>query len=200
MRVCDSVGFTWPLENPAVHALNRRIAAASGTAVGQGEPLQVLRYRPGGEYRPHFDAIPGFANQRVMTMLVWLNEDYEGGETHFPTPGLKLKGRTGDAILFRNTGADGRRDPAAGHAGLPVTAGEKLIASRWIRQRPFEMPGRAAQSSQTKRGSRRRPGPSRDQQSGPRLRRRTGSIQARAPARRPRRASPASPDRALRAR
>lgn len=140
VRVCDSVGFTWPLENPAIHALNRRLAAASGTAVGQGEPLQVLRYRPGGEYKPHFDAIPGFANQRAMTFLVWLNDDYEGGETHFPTPGLKLKGRSGDAILFRNTAADGRRDPAAGHSGLPVTAGEKLIASRWIRERPFEMP------------------------------------------------------------
>jgi len=140
VRVCDSAGFTWPLENPAIHALNRRLAAASGTAVRQGEPLQVLRYRPGGEYRPHFDSVPGFANPRVMTMLVWLNEDYEGGETHFPTPGLKLKGRTGDAILFRNTGPDGRRDPAAGHAGLPVTRGEKRIASRWIRERPFEMP------------------------------------------------------------
>ncbi|HET9639913.1 MAG TPA: 2OG-Fe(II) oxygenase [Allosphingosinicella sp.] len=145
VRVCDSAGFTWPLENPAIHALNRRLAAASGTAARQGEPLQVLRYRPGGEYRPHFDAIPGFANPRVMTMLVWLDENYEGGETHFPTAGLKLKGRTGDAILFRNTGPDGRRDPASGHAGLPVTAGEKRIASRWIRERPFEMPlGEAA--------------------------------------------------------
>ncbi|HEU0098940.1 MAG TPA: 2OG-Fe(II) oxygenase [Allosphingosinicella sp.] len=140
LRVCDSVGFTWPLENPAIHALNRRIAAASGTAVGQGEPLQVLRYRPGGEYRPHFDAIPGFANQRAMTMLVWLNEDFAGGETHFPTAGLKLKGRAGDAILFRNTGPDGRPDPSSGHAGLPVRSGEKRIASRWIRERPFEMP------------------------------------------------------------
>jgi prolyl 4-hydroxylase len=140
VRVCDSVGFTWPLENPAIHALNRRLAAASGSDPRQGEPLQLLRYRPGGEYRPHFDSIPGFTNQRAMTMLVWLNDGYEGGETHFPTPGLKLKGRVGDALLFRNTGPDGQRDPAAGHAGLPVTAGEKLIASRWIRERPFEMP------------------------------------------------------------
>lgn len=140
VRVCDSAGFPWPLENPAVHALNRRLAAASGTAPGQGEPLQVLRYRPGGEYKPHFDAIAGFANPRTMTFLVWLNEDYEGGETFFPTPGLRLKGRAGDAILFRNTRADGRPDPAAGHAGLPVSRGEKLIASRWIRRRPFEMP------------------------------------------------------------
>jgi len=146
VRVSDSVGFTLPLENPAVHALNRRIAAASGTKVAQGEPLQVLRYRPGGEYKPHFDAIPGFANQRVLTMIVWLNAAYAGGETMFVKTGLKVKGGIGDALLFRNALPDGRRDPDAAHAGLPVTAGEKLIASRWIRARPFEMPtgGRAA--------------------------------------------------------
>ncbi|HWT12599.1 MAG TPA: 2OG-Fe(II) oxygenase [Allosphingosinicella sp.] len=140
VRTSDGVGFTWPLENPAVHSLNRRIAAASGTTVEQGEPLQVLRYRPGEEYKPHFDAIPGFANQRALTMLVWLNDDYEGGETLFMTPGRKLKGGVGDALLFRNTDSSGRRDDAAGHAGLPVTRGEKLIASRWIRQRKFEPP------------------------------------------------------------
>jgi prolyl 4-hydroxylase len=137
VRLSDSAGFTLPLENPAVHALNQRLAAASGTGWGQGEPLQVLRYRPGGEYKPHFDAIPGFANQRILTMIVWLNEDYAGGETRFMTTGATLKGRTGDALLFRNALPDGSRDPASGHAGLPVTEGEKLIASRWIRARPF---------------------------------------------------------------
>jgi len=147
VRTSDSIGFTQPLENPAVHALNRRIAAASGTNVEQGEPLQVLRYRPGQEYKPHFDAIPGFANQRIFTMLVWLNEDYDGGETLFMQSGRKLKGRTGDALLFRNTGAEGQRDPSSAHAGLPVARGEKLIASRWIRARRFEQPKRAAVSA-----------------------------------------------------
>ena len=138
VRTSDSVGFTQPLENPAVHALGRRIAAASGTAVEQGEPLQVLRYRPGQEYKPHFDAIPGFDNQRILTMIVWLNENYGGGETLFMHTGRKVKGRAGDALLFRNTGSDGRRDPSSAHAGLPVSRGEKLIASRWIRARRFE--------------------------------------------------------------
>jgi prolyl 4-hydroxylase len=137
VRTSDGTGFAWPLENPAVHALNRRIAAASGTDVECGEPLQVLRYKPGDQYRTHFDAIAGFDNQRVMTFLVWLNEGYEGGETFFPTPGLALRGRKGDAILFRNADESGRRDEAAAHAGLPVGAGEKLIASRWIRQQQF---------------------------------------------------------------
>jgi prolyl 4-hydroxylase len=140
VRTSDGIGFPWPLEDPLIHALNRRIAAASGTDVAQGEPLQVLRYRPGDQYRTHFDAIPGFANQRILTMIVWLTDGYGGGETFFRTPGLRLKGKVGDAILFRNAGPDGRPDPDAAHSGLPVTAGQKWIASRWIRARPFDLP------------------------------------------------------------
>jgi prolyl 4-hydroxylase len=135
IRVSDGCGFPWPLENPAVHALNRRLAVASGTVPQQGEPLQILRYGVGGEYKPHFDSVPGVSNQRALTVLVWLNEEYEGGETWFNEPQLALKGQTGDAVLFRNTGPDGRRDPKSAHAGLPVTAGEKMLASKWIRQR-----------------------------------------------------------------
>jgi prolyl 4-hydroxylase len=138
LRSAEAVGFTAPLENPAVHALNRRIAAASGTAAEQGEPLQVLRYVPGGEYREHLDAIPGFANQRVQTMLVWLSDGFEGGGTQFPAASLVLRGAPGDAILFTNVRGDGRPDPTARHAGLPVLAGEKLLASRWIRARAFD--------------------------------------------------------------
>ena len=139
IRISDCCGFTAPLENPAVHALNRRIAAASGTRPEQGEPLQVLRYGPGGEYKPHFDSLPAAANQRILTMLVWLNEDYEGGETWFTAPRLALKGQPGDAILFRNASLDGARDPASAHAGLPVRSGTKIIASRWMRQRDYEV-------------------------------------------------------------
>lgn len=140
VRTSDGMSFALVLESPAVHALNRRIAAATGTAVAQGESLQVLRYRPGQEYRPHFDAVPGEANQRILTMLVYLNEGYDGGETLFLKTGLCFKGNKGDALLFRNTLADGRADPDAQHAGRPVAAGEKLIASRWIRARPFTFP------------------------------------------------------------
>jgi prolyl 4-hydroxylase len=145
VRSSDGMGFTWPLENPAVHALNRRIAAASLTRPEQGEPLQVLRYRPGEQYRTHYDFIPGFANPRLMTLIVWLNDGFGGGETHFPAARLSLRGATGDAILFRNADGEGRRDPASAHAGLPVRSGEKVIASRWIRERDFEPPvgGRA---------------------------------------------------------
>lgn len=140
VRTSDGMSFALFLEGPAVHALNRRIAAATGTGVAQGETLQVLRYRPGQEYRPHFDAVTGEANQRILTMLVYLNEGYDGGETLFLKTGLSFKGSKGDALLFRNTLADGRADELSQHAGRPVAAGEKLIASRWIRARPFAFP------------------------------------------------------------
>jgi prolyl 4-hydroxylase len=142
LRNSDATGFPLLLETPAVHAINRRLARASGTDVRQGEPLQVLRYRAGQEYHAHLDAIPGLANQRHLTLIVYLNDDYEGGETFFFAPQLKVKGRAGEGLLFANALPDGRPDPASRHAGLPVTAGAKLLASRWIRQRP-PAPGEA---------------------------------------------------------
>jgi prolyl 4-hydroxylase len=136
VRTSDGAVVHWLIEDPAIHALHLRLAAASGTSVRQGEPLQILRYSPGQEYRTHRDAVPGYENQRVITMLVYLNEGYDGGETCFVRTGLKVKGKKGDALLFRNTLADGQSDPQSEHAGLPITKGTKLLASRWIRERP----------------------------------------------------------------
>jgi prolyl 4-hydroxylase len=124
------------IEDPAVHAINRRLAALSGTKADQGEPLQLLRYRPGQEYRPHVDWLEG-GNRRVQTALIYLNEEYSGGETLFVKTGLKVKGRTGDVLVFRNHGPDNRAEPLSEHAGLPVRDGVKFLASRWICERRY---------------------------------------------------------------
>jgi prolyl 4-hydroxylase len=139
-RTAHGSTIYWAIEDPAIRALNRRLAAASGTDVVQGEPMQILRYHPGQEYRPHHDALPGVDNQRIATALVYLNEGYAGGETAFVETGLAVKGRKGDAIVFRNTLPGAQADPLAHHAGRPVTAGVKLLASRWIRERPYVKP------------------------------------------------------------
>jgi prolyl 4-hydroxylase len=137
IRTCEVAAFPWITEDLVIQAFNRRIAAASATKAECGEPLQVLRYRPGQEFKPHRDCLAPGENQRVMTMLVYLNDAYEGGETEFLKTGFKVQGSTGDAILFRNADEAGNPDPDSLHAGLPVTSGVKLLASRWIRQRPF---------------------------------------------------------------
>ena len=102
-----------------------------------GEPLQILRYRPGQEFKPHRDCTEDVANQRILTMLIYLNEDYSGGETFFLKTGLKVRGRRGDALLFRNADDNGAPDMDTLHAGLPVQSGEKYLASRWIWRRRF---------------------------------------------------------------
>ena len=139
IRTSSATGFPFTDENPAIHALNRRLAAASGTDVRAGEPLQVLSYTPGQQYHEHNDALPGVApdQQRILTFLVYLDEDYEGGETSFPALGLKVRGKAGDGLLFRNASGDGSPDPRAIHAGLAVTRGTKHLASRWIRAAPL---------------------------------------------------------------
>lgn len=137
VRTSEYASFPWIDETPAIHAINQRLAAASGTPAENGEPLQILRYRPGQEYRPHHDALPHTDNQRILTMLVYLNDAYEGGETIFLKTDLRVKGGIGDALLFRNADQQGRPDPDAQHAGLPVSAGEKLIASLWIHEKRF---------------------------------------------------------------
>lgn len=134
IRTSSGMSFGPTLEDLVVNAINRRIAEATGTMVGWGEPLHMLRYRPGEEYRPHVDALPGESNQRERTALVYLNHEYRGGETAFPELGFKVRGGTGDVLVFANVLEDGRGDPRALHAGLPVTAGEKWLATRWIRQ------------------------------------------------------------------
>jgi prolyl 4-hydroxylase len=125
-------------EDMVVRALNKRIAAASDTAVEQGEPLQVLHYAPGQQYRPHHDAIAHTDNQRGWTMLVYLNEGYRGGATRFTETGLTVQGKGGDGLLFHNLDAAGRPDPRARHAGLPIEVGTKWLATRWIRLRPHD--------------------------------------------------------------
>jgi prolyl 4-hydroxylase len=135
IRTSDGAGFVWLAEDPAIHALNRRIAKGTRSAYDQGEPLQVLRYSPGQEYRPHFDYLEGNENPRPWTALLYLNEDYEGGATRFIKTGHEVRGRTGDVLVFCNSDGRGARDPLAEHAGMPVTAGTKYLATRWIRER-----------------------------------------------------------------
>jgi prolyl 4-hydroxylase len=125
-------------ETLVIGALNRRLARLSGTSVEQGEPLSILRYGPGQEYRPHVDSLPTTHNQRIITAITYLNDGFAGGETRFDGLDLTIRPSAGDVLLFHNVTADGRVDPATRHAGLPVRSGVKWIATRWIRQHRYD--------------------------------------------------------------
>lgn len=138
IRTSDGMVIGPAQEDLVVRAINARIAALSKTPVDNGEPLAVLRYNPGQEYKLHSDALPDASNQRSHTVILYLNEGFPGGETEFPAISLRVRPEAGMALLFANLREDGSPDPLARHAGLPIAQGSKWIATRWIRQRHYD--------------------------------------------------------------
>jgi prolyl 4-hydroxylase len=134
-------------ENPLIQRIERRVSELVQHPVERGEPLQILHYQPGGEYKPHYDyfdpAQPGNdivlrqGGQRVATLVMYLNDVEAGGSTVFPEIGLDVLPRRGNAVYFAYTTEQGQLDARSLHGGNPVTEGEKWIATKWFRQRAY---------------------------------------------------------------
>ena len=130
-------------ETPLVQRIEQRIASLLDMPTDHGEGLQILHYLPGQAYEPHYDWFdpgqPGFetvtakGGQRIASVIMYLNTPEADGGTHFPALGLTVTAMRGSAVYFAyETGEE-----ASLHAGLPVTRGEKWIATKWLRERPF---------------------------------------------------------------
>jgi len=126
--------------------LAERMILAAGLDVRCAEPLAVLRYLPGEQYKPHYDSIGsaalardplGAAGDRTATLLAYLNTPEAGGATAFPRLGISVAARRGDVLVFANVGPDGQPSRLALHSGEPVEEGEKWLASIWVRARPL---------------------------------------------------------------
>ena len=133
-------------ENELVKRIEARIARLVNWPEENGEGLQVLHYRPGTEYKPHYDYFdpvePGTptilkrGGQRVGTLIMYLAEPEKGGATSFPDVHLEVAPKRGNAVFFSYE----RAHPSTRslHGGAPVIAGEKWIATKWLRERRFE--------------------------------------------------------------
>ena len=136
-------------ESPLIKRIEQRIATLLSIPIDHGEGLQVLHYLPGQQYEPHYDWFdpeqPGFeaitakGGQRIASVVIYLNTPEAGGGTAFPEIGLTVTALRGSAVYFAyDTG-----DIASLHAGLPVHKGEKWIATKWLRERPFQKSSRS---------------------------------------------------------
>jgi len=131
--------------HPLLVKLESRIAQLLGWPVEKGEGIQVLRYGPGGEYRPHHDyfdpTIPGSAamlprgGQRVATLIMYLRSPEQGGATIFPETRFQVAPVKGNAVFFSYDRA--HQKTLTLHGGAPVLAGEKWIATKWLREEIF---------------------------------------------------------------
>jgi prolyl 4-hydroxylase len=144
-RTNTSAGFNL-METDLVHLMvQTRIAVASGLPIANMEGATVLHYDVGEEIANHYDfvdpSIPDYEEEvrtrgeRIMTFLVYLNDDYHGGETDFPRLGVRHKGRRGEGLYFINALPAGGPDLRSWHAGRPPVSGEKWILSQFIRNR-----------------------------------------------------------------
>jgi prolyl 4-hydroxylase len=134
-------------ENELIRRIESRIADLVQYPLENGEPIQILHYEPGGEYKPHFDYFdpkqPGNEHvlrqggQRIATLIMYLNDVEAGGSTVFPEVGVDILPRRGNAVYFAYCTENGTLDPRSLHGGSPVGAGEKWIATKWFRQRQY---------------------------------------------------------------
>jgi len=134
--------FGIPDSDVLLELINNRLAEVAGLPSENAEGLGVLHYAPGERYAPHVDYIPetpanaehlAARGQRVRTVLVYLNEGFEGGATEFPRLELSFKPARGSALAFDSVTPDGAVDPMTLHAGAAPTSGEKWIISKWFR-------------------------------------------------------------------
>jgi predicted 2-oxoglutarate/Fe(II)-dependent dioxygenase YbiX len=88
-------------------------------AHGLFSPLRIYRYEVGHHFGLHSDQSYTRDNARsLLTLLLYLDDDFDGGETEFPEQGLTVAPCTGDSLWFQH---------AVLHAGKPVTRGIKHV-------------------------------------------------------------------------
>jgi len=126
--------------HPAIDTFARRVSEWTAIARNHGEQIQILQYQIGQEYKPHHDYFdPKLykdalrnGGQRQASVLCFLSDVDEGGETTFPYINTDVKPHKGAAVLWFNLNPDGSLDYKSQHGGKPVLKGIKFAAVQWM--------------------------------------------------------------------
>jgi prolyl 4-hydroxylase len=131
----------------AVTAVESRLDALTGLDPRHGEALQGQRYAVGQEFKPHHDFFDtaqlywkdqqSVGGQRTWTAMAFLNTPEAGGQTNFPTAGVKIAPKPGNLVIWNNMDDYGAPNPGSLHQGMPVERGVKYVLTKWYRERPW---------------------------------------------------------------
>ncbi|MEI4801838.1 2OG-Fe(II) oxygenase [Bacillus sp. NPDC077411] len=127
-------------ESEVTTRIERRIASIMNVPIEHGEGLQILKYTVGQEYKAHYDFFAENSaaanNNRMSTLVMYLNHVEEGGETFFPKLNLSVSPKKGMAVYFEYFYQDASLNKLTLHGSAPVIKGEKWVATQWMRRRP----------------------------------------------------------------
>lgn len=125
-------------ESSFIQRIEMRIAELMNVPLEHAEGLQVLHYGPGQEYREHHDFFAANTlaarNNRISTLVIYLNDVEEGGETVFPLLNIAVKPKRGSALYFEYFYRDESLNNLTLHSSAPVIRGEKWVATQWMRR------------------------------------------------------------------
>ena len=134
----DSETAWLDFEDPIVNRVIQRSVNLTDRPRKNCEKLQVVRYKTDGFYKPHQDTFSDTkGNKRMYTIILALNDDYEGGETAFPNLRRKYKLNKGDALFFHTLDNYELKTSKALHGGAPVKSGEKWVCNLWVNKHPY---------------------------------------------------------------
>lgn len=137
LRTSSSM-FLEESENVIVAGIEKRISSIMNIPIEHGEGIQILQYAPGQEYKAHHDFFSSSSkvanNNRISTLIMYLNDVEEGGETYFPKLNLSVSPQKGMAVYFEYFYTDQHLNDLTLHGGAPVITGEKWIATQWMRK------------------------------------------------------------------
>ena len=134
----SSGAFLTDVKNDILARVEKRVSAIMGIPIEHGEGLHILNYKPGQEYKEHLDYFAPTSkaakNNRISTLVLYLNDVEEGGTTFFPKLNLTVCPQKGMAVYFEYFYNDPILNELTLHAGAPVVKGEKWIATQWMRR------------------------------------------------------------------
>ena len=127
-----------------------RICELTNSPYENVEHLQVVKYEPNEYYNEHYDTVTNnteasnnFLKQgghRIITMLIYLNDEFTEGETRFITLEQNIKPQKYGGILFYTLDKNFKKcHPKSLHEDLPIKTGNKYIAKVWIREKNYSI-------------------------------------------------------------
>ena len=144
-----SAKFDWITDNfdELIKKYQEKLKDLTGISMDNFETPHIVEYKIGCQYKRHFDFFHpdtnyyertmGQGGQRVYSCILYLNDNFTGGETKFYQLNKKVKPQKGLLCYWRNIDVDGNLNRDAEHAGLPVTSGIKYVLITWIRENKF---------------------------------------------------------------